>query len=38
MLRSQTVNTIYDLHIQGKSVQEIAQQLGIMVGRNWTGG
>jgi len=29
MLRSQTVNTIYDLHIQGKSVQEIAQQLGI---------
>ena len=29
MLRSQTVNTIHDLHAQGKSVQEIAQQLGI---------
>ena len=29
MLRSQTVNTIHDLHLQGKSVQEIAQQLGI---------
>ena len=29
MLRSQTVNTIHDLHTQGKSVQEIAQQLGI---------
>jgi transposase len=29
MLRSQTVNTIHDLHTQGKSVQEIAQELGI---------
>jgi len=29
MLRSQTVNTIHDLHVQGKTVQQIAQQLGI---------
>lgn len=29
MLRSQTVLTIHDLHTQGKSVQEIAQTLGI---------
>ncbi len=29
MLRSQTVNTIHDLHTQGKSVQEIAQELKI---------
>jgi transposase len=29
MLRSQTVLTIHDLHTQGKSVQEIAQELGI---------
>jgi transposase len=29
MLRSQTVNTIHDLHQQGKSVQEIAQKLEI---------
>lgn len=29
MLRSQTVNTIYDLHHHGKSVQEIALELGI---------
>jgi transposase len=29
MLRSQTVNTIHDLHTQGKSVQEIAQELDI---------
>lgn len=29
MLRSQTVLTIHDLHAQGKSVQEIAQELGI---------
>ena len=29
MLRSQTVNTIQDLNTQGKSVQEIAQELGI---------
>ena len=28
MLRSQTVNTIHDLHAQEKSVQEIAQELG----------
>jgi hypothetical protein len=26
MLRSQTVNTIHDLHAQGKMVQEIAQE------------
>src|SRR5450755_858301 len=29
MLRSQTVNTIHDVHAQGKSVQEIAQELNI---------
>src|SRR5215472_16851859 len=29
MLRSQTVNTIHDLHTQGKPVQEIAQELKI---------
>ena len=29
MLRSQTVNTIHDYHAQGKSVQEIAQELSI---------
>lgn len=29
MLRSQTVLTIHDLHLQGKSVQEIAQELKI---------
>jgi transposase len=29
MLRSQTVLTIQDSHEQGKSVQEIAQELGI---------
>jgi transposase len=29
MLRSQTVNTIQDLSAQGKSVQEIAQELKI---------
>ncbi len=29
MLRSQTVNTIHDSHAQGKSVQEIAQELSI---------
>ena len=29
MLRSQTVNTIHDLHTQEKSVQEIAQELKI---------
>ena len=29
MLRSQTVNTIHDLHLQGKSVQEIATDLKI---------
>ena len=29
MLRSQTVNTIHDVHAQGKSVQEIAQELSI---------
>ncbi len=29
MLRSQTVLTIHDLHAKGKSVQEIAQELGI---------
>ena len=29
MLRSQTVNTIHDFHAQGKSVQEIAQELSI---------
>jgi transposase len=29
MLRSQTVNTIHDVHQQGKSVQEIAQKLEI---------
>jgi transposase len=29
MLRSQTVNTIHDFNTQGKSVQEIAQELGI---------
>lgn len=29
MLRSQSVNTIHDLHLQGKSVQEIAQSLQI---------
>jgi transposase len=29
MLRSQTVNTIHDLNAQGKSVQEIAQELDI---------
>jgi transposase len=29
MLRSQTVNTIHDIHAQGKSVQEIAQELSI---------
>lgn len=29
MLRSQTVLTIHDLHTKGKSVQEIAQELGI---------
>lgn len=29
MLRSQTVNTIHDLNTQGKSVQEIAQELDI---------
>src|SRR5579862_5519546 len=29
MLRSQTVNTIHDLHTQGKSVQEIAKDLSI---------
>lgn len=29
MLRSQTVNTIQDLNAQGKSVQEIAQELSI---------
>ena len=29
MLRSQTVNTIHDLRTQGKSVQEIAQELKI---------
>lgn len=29
MLRSQAVNTIHDLHQQGKSVQEIAQKLEI---------
>ncbi len=29
MLRSQTVLTIHDLHMQGKSVQEIAQELKI---------
>jgi transposase len=29
MLRSQTVNTIHDLHAQEKSVQEIAQELKI---------
>jgi len=29
MLRSQTVLTIHDFHAQGKSVQEIAQKLGI---------
>ncbi len=29
MLRSQTVLTIHDLHVQGKSVQEIAQELKI---------
>src|SRR5260370_39376102 len=29
MLRSQTVLTIHDLHTQGKTVQEIAQELHI---------
>jgi transposase len=29
MLRSQTVNTIHDFHTQGKTVQEIAQELSI---------
>jgi len=29
MLRSQTVNTIQDLNAQGKSVQDIAQELQI---------
>ena len=29
MLRSQTVNTIHDVHAQGKSVQAIAQELSI---------
>jgi transposase len=29
MLSSQTVNTIHDLHLQGKSVQEIATDLKI---------
>ncbi len=29
MLRSQTVNTIHDLHTQGKSIQAIAQELGV---------
>ncbi len=29
MLRSQTVLTIHDYHAQGKSVQEIAQELSI---------
>ena len=29
MLRSQTVNTIHDLAAQGKTVQEIAQELDI---------
>jgi transposase len=29
MLRSQTVNTIHDLRLQGKSVQESAQELKI---------
>src|SRR5215472_5281098 len=29
MLRSQTVNTIHDLAIQGKSIQGIARELGI---------
>jgi DNA-binding NarL/FixJ family response regulator len=29
MLRSQTVNTIHDFNTQGKSVQEIAQELDI---------
>ncbi|HEY4386774.1 MAG TPA: helix-turn-helix domain-containing protein, partial [Ktedonobacteraceae bacterium] len=29
MLRSQTVNTIHDLHAQGKPVQEIARELRI---------
>ena len=29
MLRSQTVNTIHDFNAQGKSVQEIAQELDI---------
>lgn len=29
MLRSQTVNTIHDYHAQGKTVQEIAQELKI---------
>ena len=29
MLRSQTVLTIHDYHAQGKSVQEIAQELDI---------
>ena len=29
MLRSQTVNTIHDLHLQEKSVQEIATDLKI---------
>jgi DNA invertase Pin-like site-specific DNA recombinase len=29
MLRSQTVNTIHDIHAQGKSVQEIAIELSI---------
>ena len=29
MLRSQTVNTIHDFHTQGKSIQAIAQELGI---------
>ncbi len=29
MLRSQTVLTIHNLHLEGKSVQEIAQELKI---------
>jgi DNA-binding NarL/FixJ family response regulator len=29
MLRSQTVNTIHDFQTQGKTVQEIAQELHI---------
>jgi DNA-binding NarL/FixJ family response regulator len=29
MLRSQTVLTIHNLHVEGKTVQEIAQELSI---------